>query len=440
MCGNNFIQLLNDKDIKDIECFLPDMNGISRGKSLSKKKFLSILNSEKPLMNRGLKLPETIFGITLNGEFISSSSLDVREPDLFLLPDTATGTIMGSAQKAIIICDACDEHGDLLNIAPRSILKHVISLYEQNGWQACVAPELELYIVPQAPHTSPKQKTPYGSSAMDHIDEAIDIMKACAAEAGLMVDTILREGGAGQVEINVSHTDPLTAADQLFLLKKVIRAGLAEKGFRAIFMAKPFDDEPASALHIHQSIFDIVSGENIFAGPEKETPKHLLNFIGGMQKYIPALMPFFAPNLNSYRRLQAKHYGPTNLHWAHENRTVGLRIPASDAENTRVENRIPGVDVNPYLAIAATLAAGYLGMTEGIEADGEMTGNAYQSDLHKLPRHILPALDEMQRTKELEKVFPAEFIQLYIDLKYAEYEEFLAENTPWENDVLRDLL
>lgn len=440
MCVDNFIQLLNDKNIRDIDCFLPDMNGISRGKSLSKEKFLSIINNKKTLVDRGLKLPESVFGITLNGEFISSDSLDVREPDLFLVPDITTGTLLQSSQKAFIICDACDENGELLKIAPRSILKHIISLYEQNGWQAYVAPELELYIIPQTPHTSPQQKTPYGSTAMDHIDDAIDIMKNCAAEAGLMVDTILREGGAGQVEVNVSHADPLTAADQLFLLKKVIRTGLAEKGFQAIFMAKPFDHEPASALHIHQSVFDIVSGANIFAGPDKEPPKHLLNFIGGMQKYIPALMPFFAPNLNSYRRLRAKHYGPTNLHWAHENRTVGLRIPTSDAKNTRVENRIPGVDVNPYLAIAATLGAGYLGMMEGIDVDAEMTGNAYQSDLHKLPRHILPALDIMCQTKELEKIFPPEFIQLYGDLKNAEYEEFLAFNTPWENDVLRDLL
>jgi glutamine synthetase len=145
-------------------------------------------------------------------------------------------------------------------------------------------------------------------------------------------------------------------------------------------------EEAGSALHIHQSIVDIETGRNIFSDESGAPSKHFYSFLGGLQRYMPEAMLIFAPYVNSYRRFLNSWASPVNLAWAIDNRTVGLRVPDSGPEARRIENRLAGSDVNPYLALAASLACGYLGMIEGLAASDPIEGSAYDTPF-ALHRH-----------------------------------------------------
>jgi glutamine synthetase len=203
----------------------------------------------------------------------------------------------------------------------------------------------------------------------------------------------------------------------------------------ATFLAKPMAEEAGSALHIHQSIVDVENGSNIFSTKTGKPSKLFSSYIGGLQKYMPDALLIFAPYVNSYRRFLNSWSSPINLAWAVDNRTVGLRVPESGPEARRVENRLAGSDVNPYLAIAATLACGYLGMEEGSKADEPIEGSAYDIPFSLHP-HIYASIAAMKSSDAMRKTLGDEFVTLYCALKECEYREFQSLITPWEREVL----
>jgi glutamine synthetase len=153
-------------------------------------------------------------------------------------------------------------------------------------------------------------------------------------------------------------------ADEIFYFKRMIREAALRHNCYATFMAKPIEGEPGSAMHVHHSIVD-TTGQNIFSNDDGGESAAFLHFIGGMQRHLPSVIALLAPYVNSYRRYVRDFAAPINLEWGRDNRTTGLRVPVSDAASRRVENRLPGMDCNPYLGIAASLACGYLGLVEG---------------------------------------------------------------------------
>jgi glutamine synthetase len=227
----------------------------------------------------------------------------------------------------------------------------------------------------------------------------------------------------------------LELADQVFLFKRTVRQAALKHDVYATFMAKPHETEPGSSMHIHQSVLDSRTGKNIFADRDGKHSKLFLNHIGGLQRYLAAALPLFAPNVNSYRRLVPESDAPTNVHWATDNRTVSLRVPASDPANLRVENRVPGADSNPYLAFAASLACGYLGMTERIKPSEPVTGSAYRY-AHTLPISLDEALDKLSYTKALRAVLGDQFCEAYNDVKYQEMQHFRRTISAWEREYL----
>jgi glutamine synthetase len=197
-------------------------------------------------------------------------------------------------------------------------------------------------------------------------------------------------------------------------------------------MAKPYPHAYGSAMHIHQSVVDLKTGKNVFAGEDDIDTPLFLNHIGGLQKYMPAAMPFLAPYVNSYLRMSAAQSSPVNIHWGRENRTAGLRVPASTRVGRRIENRVAGSDVNPYLAIAASLACGYLGMVGELKASPPLTSSAYLKHTRSLPQHFLAGLDDLERSDALCEILGEEFVSVYIDIKRLEYNEYFAVLSPWE--------
>jgi glutamine synthetase len=225
-------------------------------------------------------------------------------------------------------------------------------------------------------------------------------------------------------------------ADQVFMFKRTIREAALRHQMYATFMAKPIATEPGSAMHIHHSVSDIATGRNIFTdrGLNERDPR-FLNYIGGMQKYLPRVMCMLAPYVNSYRRLVRNTSAPINVRWGYDNRTVGLRVPLSDSANRRVENRVPSSDANPYLAIAGSLACGYLGLVEGLQPDRPVEG-ASMDPAFALPRSILDAVRMLTETPQLVDIFGTTFVRTYRAIKETEYETFMGVISAWEREYL----
>jgi len=188
-------------------------------------------------------------------------------------------------------------------------------------------------------------------------------------------------------------------------------------------------------MHIHQSIVDAATGRNIFSNVDGSPTDAFRHYIGGLQKYMPAAMAFFAPYVNSYRRLVRNSSAPINIRWGRDNRTVGLRVPRSAPEARRVENRVVGADANPYVATAVTLACGYLGMTQKIEPTDESGGNAYNA-VRELPRSLPDALGNLSSAPELAAVLGERFVTVYRLVKELEYDEFMKVISSWEREHL----
>jgi glutamine synthetase len=200
-------------------------------------------------------------------------------------------------------------------------------------------------------------------------------------------------------------------------------------------MAKPIEDEPGSSMHVHHSVLDAATGENLFVGPQGGETQAFYQFLGGLQANLPAAIAVLAPYVNSYRRYVKDHAAPINLAWARDNRTTGIRIPLSPPESRRIENRLAGMDCNPYLGIAASLACGLLGLMNEDRPDSEFKGDAYAGKAD-IPRVLGTALDMFDGAAALHDILGEDFARVYSIVKRTEYEEFLQIISPWEREHL----
>jgi glutamine synthetase len=220
------------------------------------------------------------------------------------------------------------------------------------------------------------------------------------------------------------------------LFKYAAKEIAIQHGLNAVFMAKPIGGAPGSSMHLHQSVVDS-AGRNIFSTAAGDESAAFGHFIAGIQTYGPDLMLVFAPFVNSYRRFVVGSQAPINLEWGHDNRTAGLRIPKSSAAARRVENRIAGADANPYLAIAASLAAGLAGMDEKLQASAplEPGANAYEQ-AHALERSFLQAHQRMAHSPSARSLLGDAFVTGYCAVKALEYQSYLNEISAWERRFL----
>ena len=432
-------------NIEEIECVVPDLAGVARGKIMPARKFLA-----SPTMN----LPLAVFYQTITGDFPDFEGLvDAvqSDTDVFLTPDFATLAAVPWAQDptAQVIHDVFHPDGRPVEESPRQVLRRVLSFYEVKGWKPCVAPEVEFYLVeknidPDYPLKPPVGRSGrpetgrqgYSISAVNEFDALFEDMYEYSERQGLEIDTLIHESGVAQMEINLRHGDALELADQVFMFKRTIREAALEHDIYATFMAKPMAGEPGSAMHIHQSILSEKTGQNLFSDPATGLPTPLFfAFIAGQQHYLPAIMAVLAPYVNSYRRMAIGSGAPVNVQWGHDNRTAGLRVPPSDAANRRVENRIPSSDANPYLAIAASLAAGYLGMVGDLKPSSPIEHDANSRGI-ELPRSLIEALTLFETSIPLAELMGPTFVAAYTRVKQAEHETFMQTISPWEREFL----
>jgi glutamine synthetase len=432
---------IGNRKVDEVECIIGDIAGVARGKAMPAAKFGKQTN---------YFLPNSIFLQTITGEWADNPFDAFTEPDMILEPDwsTATAAPWTADVTLQVIHDAKDQNGHPVPFSPRNVLRRIMDLYAAQGWKPVVAPEMEFFLTarnidPNQPVIPPMGrsgrraagKQAYSMSAIDEYGKVIDDIYDFAEAQGLEIDGILQEGGAGQIELNLAHGDPISLADEVFFFKRMIREAALRHDCFATFMAKPIAGEPGSAMHIHTSVVDLKTGKNIFSGPKGVETDAFLHFIGGLQKHLGAAVALFAPYVNSYRRYVPDFAAPINLEWGRDNRTTGLRIPISNAAARRVENRLPGMDCNPYLGIASTLACGYLGLMNQIEPRPEFSGSAY-IDNEDIPANLGDALDLLDDDKALQEVMGVDFVKVYDSVKRNEYKEFLQVISPWEREHL----
>lgn len=432
---------LENRRLDEVECIVSDLAGVARGKAMPGPKFAR---------QSHFYLPNSIFFQTITGDWADASSDGYTEPDMVLTPDweTALPAPWTADWTLQVIHNIDDQQGRPVPFAPRNVLKRVVELYNAKGWDPIVAPEMEFYLV--APNTDPAReieppmgrsgrraaaRQAYSMSAIDEYGPVIDDIYDFAEAMGLEIDGILQEGGAGQIELNLRHGEPVRLADEIFFFKRMIREAALRHNCYATFMAKPIEGEPGSAMHIHHSVVDQATGKNIFSNPDGSETPAFLHFISGMQRHMPSTIALLAPYVNSYRRYVPDFAAPINLEWGRDNRTTGLRVPVSDPASRRVENRLPGMDSNPYLALAASLACGYLGLTEGKDPSREFKGDAYASD-DGIPRGLGDALGLFSENEAMAETLGPEFCRVYTAVKELEYKEFLQVISPWEREHL----
>jgi glutamine synthetase len=331
---------------------------------------------------------------------------------------------------------------------PRNVLKRVVDEYAKLGLKPVVAPEIEFYLVrknpdPDYPLTPPVGRSGraigggqgYSIAGVNEFDELIDDIYHFSEAQGLEIDTLIHEEGAGQLEINLRHGDPIELADQAFMFKRTIREAALKHDMYATFMAKPIQGQPGSAMHIHQSIIDKKTGHNIFSNEDGTESEAFYHFIGGMQRHIPNALVMFAPYVNSYRRLTPDASAPVNVKWGYDNRTTALRVPRSDPQARRVENRIPSSDANPYLALAASLACGLIGLKNKIMPDAPVATSVNRNEV-ELPRGLIEAVSLFEQDNELKALLGESFATTFAAIKRAEFETFMEVISPWEREYL----
>ncbi len=441
--SDEFIDYLDGRDLDEVEVIVSDIAGTSRGKAMPAYKF-------KP--DEAFFLPISLFYQTISGAYVD---MDIEnqwfEHDVTLVPDMSTACAIpwGDDPSIQVICDMKTRDNAPLGLAPRNVLRRVLALYETEGWVPIVAPEIEFYLT--KPNIDPTEgieppvgrtgrqcvgSQVYSMAAVDEFGPVIDTIYDFAETQGLKIDTVIQEGGAGQVEVNLPHGNPIELADQVFYFKRMIREAALKNGMFATFMAKPMRDEPGSAMHLHQSIVDHETGHNIFSDADGNPTDEFHHFIGGSQTYLMQAVPLLAPYVNSYRRITVEgQSAPSNLEWAADNRTTGLRVPHSGPEARRLENRVIGMDCNPYLAIAASLACGYIGLKNKVSPRAAATEEIWETD-KPLPPNLSSALDLFEGASEIWEVLGSDFCQLFLDLKRAENEEYQREISPWERQHL----
>ncbi|MET1076961.1 MAG: glutamine synthetase family protein [Pseudomonas sp.] len=429
-------------EVRSIELFIIDANGVPRGKLLHREELLAVYSSGRPL-------PSTILGLTINGDDVEETGLvwDVGDADCWTypLPGSLTLQPWRAQPTGQVQVSMHPQHGQPAAIAdPRHVLIKVIDGLKAEGYHPVMAVELEFYLLDreraadgrplparQANGARPHATQVYGVYELEQLQPFLnDLYEACEAQ-GLPARTAISEYAPGQVEITLEHRyDALQAIDEGVRYKRLVKGVANRHGLQACFMAKPFGDLAGTGMHMHVSLAD-AQGNNLYASEladlEGKAGTLLRHSIGGMMATLLDSLALFCPNANSFRRFQANSYAPLALTWGINNRTVSLRVPGGPAPSRHIEHRICGADANPYLAAAAILAGIHHGIRQQLDPGAPIEGNGYAQAKEFLPTDWLTALRALENSGWAREVFGAEFLKVYLAIKHAEYRQFMGE-------------
>ena len=435
-----------DQLASQIDLLLSDANGVPRGKTIDSSSF-----DENDLP----RMAEAVLFQCINGDYTASAmaSFNPKDADLIMQPDWSTyrRTPWKEGEVGQVICRALSKEGDPLPYDARNVLNRVIKRYQDKGLEPIVAPEMEFYLL-DPPKRGDISLTPgsgfdgrdefggeaFSFDALDRYGPLVSSLQDMCAQAHIDLSAIVHEVGPGQIELNVSHGPVLAVVDQMFLLKRLVKGCALNQGYLASFMAKPSFELPGSGLHVHCSMLN-AQGVNIFSLINGQAPATLQHFIGGLQHYLPEAFALLAPNVNSYKRFIGGQAAPINLAWGYDNRSTGLRVPYGPDDAGRVEIRIAGADANPYLLLAAILAAGLMGLEEALTPEAPSEQDAWDLTTD-LPDNMAEGLRRLQASEKFAEAFSKEFIEVYLSVKRSELKDFSSRVSSWEVHYLGSML
>lgn len=425
--------------IRSIRAGAADLNGQPRGKRVP-------IRFAQKIQEDGMRFPLSVLNLDIWGEDVEDSPLvfEVGDPDGLLYPTERGYVPMPwlSNPSALLPLWMFNEDGTPYNGDPRQALARVVDRYTARGLTPVVATEMEFYLVDDSGKELQQPKSPRSGKrrpgaeilslrALDAFDNFFNDLYDACDEMEIEVEAATSEVGLGQFEINLVHVaDALRAADDAYLFKMLVR-GLARKhGMAASFMAKPYEEYAGSGMHVHFSVQD-KDGNNIFANNSFEGTPELLHAIAGCLRGIPDLSLIFAPHGNSYDRLVPESHAPTGICWAYENRTASIRVPGGSFAARRIEHRVAGGDVNPYLFLAAVLGSAIQGIETGATPPPPISGNAYDQDLPQIPDTWEHAIDCFENSELAAGIFDKQLIKNLVMTKRQEL-HYLSELSPEE--------
>ncbi|GGX54513.1 glutamine synthetase [Tateyamaria omphalii] len=411
--------LVDNPEIRAIRVAAADLNGVARGKRMPVRFADKITDS-------GTRFPMSVLNLDIWGEDIEDSPLVMETGDRDgVLRPTERGFVPMpwlNTPTGLLPIWMFHEDGRPFMGDPRHALAAVQNRFAAKGLTPVVAVELEFFLiddtgsrlrVPPSPRSGKRRVAGeiLSMRTLDAFDDFFtELYDACEA-MDIPADTAISESGLGQFEINLMHqADALKAADDSWLFKMLVK-GLARKhGFAASFMAKPYPDYAGNGLHMHFSVLD-KDGKNIFDDGTEAGTDTLRHAVQGCLAAMPGSMLIFAPHANSYARLVPDAHAPTGIAWAYENRTAAIRIPSGPSAARRIEHRVAGGDVNPYLSIAAVLGAALNGMEDAQDPPAPITGNAYAQELEQVPGTWEDAMVAFADSPHIARIFDAELIR-----------------------------
>jgi len=432
-------RLIKQGEIDTVLTVFPDMAGRLMGKRVTGNFFVD------EVLGNGMHACAYLLTVDLEMEPLPGfqmASWGSGYQDFKALPDFSTLRVIPWLEKtALVLCDLVTEHGDPVEESPRRILKKQLTRAQKLGYRPKMASELEFYLY-QETYQSAHQKNYHGLQPVSEYLEDYHILQTTKEEfvvqairngmeqAGIPVESSKGEWGKGQEEINLRYADALEMADRHVIYKNGVKEIAHQKGVAVTFMAKPHADRAGSSFHLHSSLWDPAGRKSLFAAGQ-DSPL-FKRYLAGQLAWGRALCLWYAPTVNSYKRYQSGSFAPTRLVWAEDNRTCGFRV-VGEGSSLRVENRTPGADANPYLAFAATIAAGLHGIEKKLTLSPSFKGNAYEdAKLPQVPRTLPEAIEAFERSSDLKEVFGEGIIRHYAHAARLEQAAYDQAVTDWE--------
>lgn len=421
-------------EVRTIRVAAADLNGVARGKRVPAR-FAAKVFTE------GTRFPFSVMNLDIWGEDIEESPLvfETGDVDGLLMPTERGFLPMPwlEAPTALLPIWMFHMDGRPYDGDPRQALARVVGRYSALGLTPVVATELEFFLIDDSGKTLRVPPSPRSGKrrtggeilslrALDAFDKFFSALYDACEAMDIPADTAISEAGPGQFEINLMHQgDALKAADDTWLFKMLVKGLARSHGFAASFMAKPYDLWSGNGMHSHFSVLD-ADGRNIFDDGSEKGSDRLRHAVAGCLAALPGSTLVFAPHENSYDRLVPNAHAPTGIGWAYENRTAALRIPASGPAARRIEHRVAGGDVNPYLMIAAILGAALIGLEDRMVPPAPIVGNAYAQGLPQLPETWAAAIDRFADCPLIRRIFCDEIAENYLMTKRQEL-HYMAE-------------
>ena len=411
---------IEENKIHTVEVGFADINGVLRGKRLPARHFLKIAES-------GTGLAKAPFAWDIQcGVYddIELANFNNGFPDMYAKPILDTlRRIPWRDGSAFVFAELKDEHGEPVAVNPREVLKKVLRRYEEKGYRPLVGSELEFYLFDSEKKTVFNGIQCYSLYRGAELEYVIEEMRNGLEGLGIELEAFHIEYGPGQIEVIPEYGDVLEMADKTVLIKNSIKEIARKHGLYASFMAKPWAGESGNGYHVHQSLWDRELKNNYF-----NTDKGIADsYLAGLLKHARDFMVLGSPTINDYKRFQPNSFAPTNVTWAHDNRTVATRSLLGLGNGSRFEQRNGSAAANPYLIIAASLASGL----DGIENKLVPPEN-HAKEAVRFPKTLDVALNFFEESTLAREYFGDEFVKLFITLGRHEVDLYNSAITDWE--------